>query len=68
MMKNIIGQSVYMTVALLIVLLAGEYFIPEDCYIKEDSDHPNRFVIKLIFLVQLLYRRWVHTYRSKIQL
>ena len=31
MMKNIVGQSIYMITILLIILLAGEYFIPEDC-------------------------------------
>lgn len=35
MMKNIIGQSVYMIASLLVILLAGEYFIPEDCHVKE---------------------------------
>lgn len=34
MMKNILGQSIYMVTVLLIILMAGEYFIPEDCYIE----------------------------------
>lgn len=38
MMKNIIGQSVYMVAVLLVILMAGEYFIPEDCYIEMDDD------------------------------
>jgi len=45
MFKNIIGQSVYMTAVLLIVLLAGEYFIPEDCYVSEKD---GIFVFSLI--------------------
>jgi hypothetical protein len=45
MMKNIIGQSIYMVAVLLVILLAGEYFIPEDCYIKEDSDNPGHMVL-----------------------
>jgi len=36
-MKNIIGQAIYMVIVLLIILLAGEYFIPEDCHTVEDS-------------------------------
>ena len=35
MLKNILGQAVYMTAALLVILMAGEYFIPEDCYVTE---------------------------------
>lgn len=37
MMKNIIGQSIYMVAVLLVILMAGEYFIPEDCYTEEDG-------------------------------
>lgn len=31
-MKNIIGQAIYMVTILMVILMAGEYFIPEDCY------------------------------------
>jgi len=35
MMKHILGQSVYMVIIILIILFAGEYFIPEeDKYVK----------------------------------
>ena len=44
MMKNIIGQAIYMVAVLLVVLMTGEYFIPEDCYFIEDDEHPGRFV------------------------
>jgi hypothetical protein len=46
MMKNIIGQSVYMTAALLVILLAGEYFIPEDCHTKAYEGQTVRFRLK----------------------
>ena len=46
MMKNIIGQSVYLTVVLFIVLLAGESLIPEDCSITERRKLPNHSVNK----------------------
>jgi len=42
-MKNIIGQSIYMIAVLLVILLAGEYFIPEDCHTKEHEGHVVRF-------------------------
>lgn len=32
MFKNIIGQAVYMITVIIIILVVGEYFIPEDCY------------------------------------
>ncbi len=35
MLKNILGQVAYMISVLFVVLLAGEYFIPEDCYVDE---------------------------------
>lgn len=52
-MKNILGQSVYMTAVLLVILMAGEYFIPEDCYVEYDKGNAVYFII--IPLVQLLH-------------
>ena len=46
-MKNIIGQACYMVIALLVILLAGEYFIPEDCHVLQDG---NNFVFKLLMI------------------
>jgi len=37
MMKNIIGQSLYMVPVLLVILFAGEYFIPEDCSLVRNN-------------------------------
>ena len=31
MFKNILGQAAYMIIVILVILTAGEYFIPEDC-------------------------------------
>ncbi len=42
-MKNILGQAIYMTAVLLIILMAGEYFIPEDCYVDDKTKVPVRF-------------------------
>lgn len=48
MMKNIIGQAVYMVAVLLVILMAGEYFIPEDCYVEEDSDNRGHMVLQVV--------------------
>lgn len=53
-MKNIIGQSVYMIAVLMVILMAGEYFIPEDCYVKNDSDYQNVEVLLICNVISII--------------